>query len=116
MCAAAASRASLGVSQAQMKDAGLVDDHCYSIIDACVLKLGDGEKENLVKVRNPQGHFEWDGDWSDKSPLWTPKTKAQVKLVDKNDGTFWIAYKDYITFFYLTTICYLRDEYKSYTI
>lgn len=53
MCAAAASRASLGVSQAQMKDAGLVDDHCYSIIDACVLKLDDGKKENLVKVRNP---------------------------------------------------------------
>ena len=37
MCAAAASKASLGVSQAQIKDAGLVDDHCYSIIDACAL-------------------------------------------------------------------------------
>ena len=53
MCAAAASRASLGVSQAQIKDAGLVDDHCYSIIDACVLKLDNGKTENLVKVRNP---------------------------------------------------------------
>ena len=34
------------------------------------------------------------------------KTKAQVDFVDANDGTFWIAMKDYYNFFYVTTICF----------
>ena len=91
----------------------MIDDHCYSIIDAKVIQLDDGKKENLIKIRNPQGHHEWEGDWSDKSELWTKKTKDQVQLVEEDDGTFWIAFKDYLTFFYLTTICYTRDQYKN---
>jgi len=31
--------------------------------------------------------------------------------VDKNDGTFWISFKDYDKFFYVTTICFLKDGY-----
>ncbi len=35
--------------------------------------------------------FEWNGDWSDTSLLWTPAFKAEVKFVDdKDDGAFWM--------------------------
>ena len=35
--------------------------------------------------------FEWNGDWSDESLLWTPALKAEVKFVDdKDDGCFWM--------------------------
>ncbi len=35
--------------------------------------------------------FEWNGDWSDDSLLWTPALKAEVKFVnDKDDGAFWM--------------------------
>lgn len=44
---------------------GLVHGHAYSIID--VMRA---HGFSLIKLRNPWGHGEWQGDWSDKSPLW----------------------------------------------
>jgi hypothetical protein len=45
---------------------GLVPGHAYSIIIA-----KEYNEIKLVNIRNPWGSFEWDGDWSDHSPLWT---------------------------------------------
>ena len=109
MCAAVAARADDGLNEVDVDEAGLQDEHCYSLIGATVLKLDNGKEERLIKIRNPQGRKEWTGDWCDSSPRWTPATKAQVNLVEEDDGTFWIAFKDYISFFYLTTICH-HDE------
>jgi calpain-15 len=33
----------------------------------------------LLNLRNPWGNFEWDGNWSDSSPLWTEEIKQIVK-------------------------------------
>jgi calpain-15 len=44
----------------------LIPGHAYSVIAAKEVK---GHK--LLNIRNPWGGFEWDGDWSDQSPLWT---------------------------------------------
>ena len=79
-----------------MKKVGLVDAHAYSLIGATILKLDDGTEKRLCKIRNPWGKKEWQGDWSDKSPLWTPHTKKQVNLVDEDDGTFWIDFENYM--------------------
>ena len=57
-------------------------------------------------MRNPWGKKEWQGDWSDSSSKWTPKTKAQVDYTDAEDGTFFIAFKDFYKFFFITTVCY----------
>jgi hypothetical protein len=45
----------------------------------------------LLRLRNPWGHKEWNGDWSDKSPLWTRRMKAKLasSYVDEEDGAFW---------------------------
>jgi hypothetical protein len=53
-----------------MKSYGLVNMHAYSLISAAEVKK-DGKKVQLVKLRNPWGDHEWNGDWSDKSGLWT---------------------------------------------
>ena len=76
-----------------------------------MITLDNGGEERLLQIRNPWGFKEWTGDWSDKSPLWTPSTKQQVNLVDEDDGTFWISFKDYFTFFYVTTIGYHIDTF-----
>ena len=40
-----------------------------------------GQSVRLVKLRNPWGTgVEWNGDWSDKSPLWTPELKEELEI------------------------------------
>lgn len=40
--------------------------HAYSVISAKEVK-----GNRLLCLRNPWGNYEWEGDWSDKSKLWT---------------------------------------------
>lgn len=68
-------------------------------------------------VRNPWGKREWTGDWSDQSPLWDDFTKAQVpEFTAADDGCFWISFKDYDSFFYITTICFYKTGYLESTV
>ena len=64
---------------------GLRNGHAYSLLGAAV--LSDGTK--LVQLRNPWGSTEWEGDWSDESPLWND-TNSHVRGAAKDDGCFWI--------------------------
>jgi hypothetical protein len=57
--------------------AGLVENHCYGVLD--VREVGD---HRLIKLRNPWGTTEWNGDWSDHSPLWTPELKEALGWTD----------------------------------
>jgi calpain-15 len=67
-------------------------------------------------MRNPHGHegSEWNGDWSDASPLWTErmKTLAKGKYSDENDGTFWMNLYDFSTQFAKLYTCKLFDASK----
>ena len=83
---------------------GLEDQHAYSLISAHQLDTPQGELR-LVKIRNPWGYKEWNGDWSDSSPKWTPELKEKVNFEKKDDGIFFISFKDYLDFFYNTSIC-----------
>lgn len=53
---------------------GLISDHAYAVI-SCHLVDTENGPVRLFKLRNPWGHKEWMGDWSDTSDLWTPKLK-----------------------------------------
>jgi calpain-15 len=61
--------------------------------------------KRLIRIRNPWGEQEWNGDWSDGSDKWTEEAKAQVPYEGKDDGVFFIQFEDYLRFFYLTTVC-----------
>lgn len=96
---------------------GLVDAHAYSLISAH--KIGSLK---LIKIRNPWGSKEWNGDWSDNSTLWTDDLKQKLEFESKDDGIFFISYEDYMKFFYITTICkyvtggdhsYVEDEHQE---
>jgi calpain-15 len=57
---------------------GLVNGHAYSII-ACGTVVGsDNKTANLVQIRNTWGSFEWNGDWSDNSQLWTDEARKKM--------------------------------------
>ena len=50
--------------------------HAYCVL--ALTSLADGEQ--LIKLRNPNGHAGWRGDWGKGSPRWTYELK-QVREV-----------------------------------
>lgn len=85
---------------------GLVAAHAYTIIDAFDLGV-----VRLVKVRNPWGGFEWNGDYSDKSSKWTSDLKRKVDFKDVDDGTFFMSIEDFLKFFPYTFVCKYEEGY-----
>ena len=53
---------------------GIVSGHSYTLLSTHAFKHA-GQRVKLLKLRNPHGNTEWEGDWSDESPLWTPKLR-----------------------------------------
>ena len=92
-------------------DEGVISGHAYSLISIHEVK-SEGKSVKLLRLRNPWGQGEWQGDWSDKSPLWTPALKKQCNFVDGDDGQFFIALEDYLEHFSWTSICFDNDPAK----
>ena len=83
---------------------GVISGHAYSLISIHELE-NQGEQVRLLKLRNPWGTGEWQGDWSDKSVLWTPALRQQVGCVEADDGAFYIKLQDYMMHFSWTSVC-----------
>jgi calpain-15 len=64
----------------------------------------------LIKLRNPWGKFEWNGDYSDKSDLWTEEMKIQVGWSDADDGIFFMKLEDYVKYYDFYSIGVLEDN------
>ena len=89
---------------------GLIASHAYSIIGIFDLKE---ENLKLVKLRNPWGEKEYNGDWSDKSPKWNEKIKKKVNFKEvKDDGIFYMSYDDFIYYFKILEILKIKKDYK----
>eukprot|EP00079_Xenopus_tropicalis_P012382 XP_002939291.2 PREDICTED: calpain-2 catalytic subunit-like [Xenopus tropicalis] len=90
---------------------GLVKGHAYSIIATWKMEQ-NGRTIHLLRLRNPWGKVEWNGRWSDNSPLWSQVTfelreKMQVR---GEDGEFWMQMEDFLRFFDILEVCNLTPE------
>ncbi len=74
----AASAGSTKASKELLEGLGLIGNHSYGVLDVREVELKNGLIEKLVKIRNPWGDFEWNGDWGDDSDLWTPQLEKQL--------------------------------------
>ena len=93
----------LTTGEGKKPKAGLVPGHAYSIIQA---KHYEEEDIKLINIRNPWGKFEWDGDWSDESELWTEEMIEFFEPVfDTKDGSFWMSLQDFFPRFKSITFC-----------
>ncbi|KAG0355190.1 hypothetical protein BC939DRAFT_406140 [Gamsiella multidivaricata] len=83
---------------------GIQSGHAYS-----VLQVAEYNGERLVHIRNPWGEVEWNGDWSDQSEKWSPEAMEALKQEDKNDGRFWMPYRDFLRIFTTLDRCRVFD-------
>ncbi|KAK5115558.1 hypothetical protein LTR62_001217 [Meristemomyces frigidus] len=76
----------------KLKTAGSEEScHVYAVLG--VYEEGD---LRLLKLRNPWGHTDWEGDWSDGSKLWTRDMITKLGHTFGNDGIFWMTYSDFL--------------------
>jgi hypothetical protein len=88
---------------------GLVLGHAYTIIGTNTVTDRQGNQVKLVLLRNPWGEYEWKGDWSDNSPLWTPQLRKFVQYSSfKEDGIFYMSFEDYLKYFAISYICQIK--------
>ena len=69
-----------------LNEVGLCGSHAYSITDARVVRTASGA-ERLLRIRNPHGVGEWNGDWSDKSAKWAQLVDADPSMVFSPRGS-----------------------------
>ena len=66
------------MNKAQQEQLGIFQNHAYSLLDIYSnLQTPNGEI-TLLRVRNPWGRKEWQGNWSFKSPFWTPQLRKKL--------------------------------------
>lgn len=92
---------------------GVISGHAYSLISIHEFQH-NGEQVKLLKLRNPWGSGEWQGDWSDKSELWTPALRKKLGCVEDDDGAFFIKFEDYLQHFSWSSIC-VENNIEKYT-
>lgn len=85
---------------------GIVKGHAYTIVSA--YQHGN---IRLLKIRNPWGNFEWNGDFSDKSSKWTEDLKRLVNFQNADDGIFYMTIEDFMNYYPYTFICKYRNNY-----
>ena len=92
-----------------IKEKGLVSRHAFTLIAAYEVKQYDKELQ-LVKIRNPWGYGEWNGNWSDKSELWTDDIKMQVNFKINDDGIFYMSFDDFIKYYDELSLCAIMPD------
>ncbi|XP_074528553.1 calpain-2 catalytic subunit-like [Halichoeres trimaculatus] len=84
----------------------LVEGHIFAVTGLKEVE-SSGKKVKLVRVWNPWGEVEWNGDWCDTSDLWeTVRDEVRNQCVkEREDGEFWMKMEDFCTYYEEMDIC-----------
>ena len=88
------------------RDDGLVEGHAYSINKVARYVNTRGDRIPLVRLMNPWGEKEWNGDFSDGSYRWEECTN--MSQIDSDNGEFWMSLSDYMARFTKIEICHCK--------
>ncbi|XP_073340053.1 calpain-1 catalytic subunit-like [Pagrus major] len=93
---------------------GLVQGHAYAVTGVKEV-ISRGQTVNLVRLWNPWGQGEWNGDWSDSSPLWqtvSPQDR-ETCLSICDDGEYWMPLKAFCEFYSELDVCCLCPDFLN---
>lgn len=77
-------------AESHVEEHGLVSYHAYT-----VLATFDHQGDRLVVIRNPWGHGEWSGAWSDRDHTTQAQRYMLFNLAARDDGIFFIPMEDF---------------------
>ncbi|XP_052247024.1 calpain-B-like isoform X2 [Dreissena polymorpha] len=96
---------------------GLVAGHAYTITEIRKVTHKRGE-DKLVRIMNPWADgTEWKGSWSDNDVNWNwvdERTKEHLGLRSKDDGEFWMSFRDFCKHFSEVTICLTGPDFDGH--
>ena len=109
-CVICAGTRHFGMFENIIYSSGLISGHAYTIIN-----VYENEKYKLVKLRNPWGEKEYNGDWSDNSDKWNePGLKKLFEFDEaKDDGIFYMSYDHFLYFYQIVEILKINPDYKT---
>ncbi|KAK6998453.1 calpain-9 [Biomphalaria glabrata] len=92
---------------------GLMTAHTYCVTDLRRILSGQ-QPVTLIRLRNPIGEEgNWKGKWSERSQEWqqiSPENRAQLGLILRDDGEFWMEFEDFLANFDTLDICHLTPD------
>ena len=91
-----------------VEEVGLDCAHAYS-----VLGIYEINKEKVIRLRNPWGTGEFNGEWSDYSSKWTEELKKKYNYYEKDDGDFFMGFNDFLKYFVNMGISKLHLSWNS---
>lgn len=97
----------------EKQELGIQPKICYSLLETKEVLDSQGRPSRILKIRNPWNYFNWNGDWSYESPLWTPywREKLSVNFEEENEEkSFWISYEDFLRIFEGIGICKIEHS------
>ena len=100
------------VSNLDIEEVGLSPGHAYTVLGVHELQ-GPRGKEKVVRLRNPWGNGEWNGDWSDSSSKWTTAVKNAQSHIKRDDGDFYMGYDDFLTYYVTMGFAKLHPDYET---
>lgn len=92
---------------------GIASSHAYSVLDAREVRDARGRPRRIVQLRNPWGKYEWNGEFSDNSPLWTPELRKKLNVQVSDDGVFWMPWSQFIRFYAEMSILRVRPGFVN---
>lgn len=95
---------------------GIATSHAYSLLDAREIKDSRGRPRRIVQIRNPWGKYEWNGEFSDQSPSWTPELKRLLKVEVRDDGLFWMPWTEFCKFYVEISILKVRPGFINNSV
>jgi hypothetical protein len=101
-----------------LRQVGLSANHAYSIVDAREVTQMSGDRVQLVRIRNPHGQGEWNGDWSDTSSQWASvihdsQQSQEIERSAEDDGCFWMELTKFVQGFSLVDVCLAHKGWHS---
>ena len=103
---------SVDIFNLDIEGVGLSPGHAYTVLGVMEIDTEKGI-EKVVRLRNPYGNGEFNGDWSDYSNKWTPELRKKYNSIQKDDGDFYMGYDDFLTYYITLGICKLHPGFKT---